>query len=292
MGGARTMQVVDPTPVVSVPTALDRCLDVLSHEPAGLLTDIDGTVSQIAATPDEAIVAQPAKDALTRLSGQLALVGVVTGRSAAAGESLVRVPDLTYVGNHGMERRRGDEVWHHPDAVASSDAVREALVELGDAARDAGLADWIVVEDKRLSGSVHYRLAPDPEVARSVLMPAALTAAARQGLRVTEGRMVIELRPLIQINKGTAVADLIAEHGLRSMVFLGDDITDVDAFLKVRALRDAGAIAGLTVGVVAPDTHGDVLSASDVTVPGVEACVELLASIADRLDEMKGRTSA
>ena len=282
------MTVVEPTPVVTVPSAVDRCLVVLSHEPAGLLTDVDGTVSQIAPTPEQAVVAQPARDALNRLCGHLALVGVVTGRSAAAGESLVKVPGLIYVGNHGLERSRGDVVWHHPDAVASSDSVRQALVELGDVARDAGLADGVVVEDKRLSGSVHYRLTPDPEAARSVLLPAALAAAARNGLRVTEGRMVIELRPLVQINKGTAVADLIAEHGLRSMVFLGDDITDVDAFLKVRALRDAGTIAGLTVGVVAPDTHGDVLSASDVTVPGVEACVALLTSIADRLDEKKG----
>jgi trehalose 6-phosphate phosphatase len=266
-------------------------LEVLSHEPAGLLTDIDGTVSQIAPTPDEAVVAQPARDALNRLCGQLALTGVVTGRSAAAGESLVRVSGLTYVGNHGMERKRGDVVWQNPDAVANSDAVRAALIELGDVARDAGLADGVVVEDKRLSGSVHYRLTPDPDAARSVLLPAALAAASRHGLRVTEGRMVIELRPLVQINKGTAVAELIAENGLRSMVFLGDDITDVDAFLQVRALRDAGTIAGLTVGVVAPETHGDVLSASDVTVPGVEACVELLTSIADRLDGKRGRPS-
>lgn len=278
------MQVVEPTPVVTVPSAVDRCLEVLSHEPAGLLTDIDGTVSQIAPTPEEAVVVQPARDALNRLCGQLALAGVVTGRSAAAGESLVKVPGLTYVGNHGLERKRGEVVWHHPDAIASSDAVRTALIELGDVAREAGLADGVVVEDKRLSGSVHYRLTPDPDVARSVLMPAALDSAARHGLRVTEGRMVIELRPLVQINKGTAVADLVVEHGLRSMVFLGDDITDVDAFLKVRALRDAGAIAGLTVGVVAPETHGDVLSASDVTVPGVEACVALLGAIADRLE--------
>lgn len=282
------MQVVEPTPVVSVPDALSRCLEVLANEPAGLLTDIDGTVSRIAATPDEAVVDQPAKDALHRLCGHLELVGVVTGRSAASGESLVKVPGLTYVGNHGLERKRADAVWHHPFAVASSDAVREALIDLGDVAREAGLADGVVVEDKRLSGSVHYRLTPDPEGARGVLLPAALAAAARHGLRVTEGRMVIELRPLVQINKGTAVEDLVAEHGLRSMIFLGDDITDIDAFLKVRALRDAGTIAGLTVGVVAPDTHGDVLSASDVTVPGVEACVALLGAIADRLDNGKG----
>jgi trehalose 6-phosphate phosphatase len=266
------------------PDVLERCLDVLRAEPAGLLTDIDGTISEIAATPDEAVVVQPARDALFRLNRQLALVGVVTGRSAASGEALVKVPGLAYVGNHGLERTRGGSVWRNPHAVDGEDAVRTALIEIGELAREAGLADGVVVEDKRLSGSVHYRLTPDPEAARDVLLPAALAAAARHGLRVTEGRLVIELRPLVQVNKGTATSELVDENGLRGLVFLGDDLTDVDAFLAVRRLRDAGRIQGVVVGVLAEETLPAVLDASDVTVPNVGACVALLCALADRCE--------
>lgn len=272
--------------------AVERCLEVLRAEPAGLLTDIDGTISQIAATPEEAVVVEPARGALLRLNRHLELVGVVTGRSVASGEGLVKVSGLTYVGNHGLERLRDGETWHNPIAVANEDGIRTALIELGDVARAAGLADGVLVEDKRLSGSVHYRLTTDPKAARDVLLPAAQAAAERHRLRVTEGRLVIEIRPVVQVNKGTAVADLVAECGLRAMVFLGDDLTDVDAFLAVRSLRAEGTIAGLTVGVLAPETAEAVLAASDVTVPNVEACVQLLVSLADRLDAMGGGTRA
>src|SRR5688500_14534441 len=121
--------------------ALDRCLDVVRAAPAGLLTDIDGTISQIAPRPEEAIVAEPARQALRRLGRQLAVVGVVTGRSAAAGEALVKVPGLTYVGNHGLEWTRAGATWHHPAAEASADDVRSALVEIAERLRDAGLDD-------------------------------------------------------------------------------------------------------------------------------------------------------
>ena len=272
--------------------AFERCLAILGHEPAALVTDIDGTVSEIAPRPEEATVPEPARDALHRLNRHLACVGVVTGRSAAAAATLVKVPGLTYVGNHGLERLHGDAIWHHPQAEASAKAIGSALVEIAEIARAAGIEDGILAEDKHLSASVHYRLAPDPETARSVLLGAAEEVAARHGLRVTEGRFVVEIRPQVRVHKGTAIETLVTERGLKGVVFLGDDVTDVDAFNAVWSLRELGAIAGLTVGVLAAETADAVLAASDVLVPDVGACVDLLVALADRLEEVHETTGA
>ncbi len=263
--------------------AVRRCLDVLSCTPSGLVTDIDGTISVMAPTPGEAVVTEEARETLRRLSERLAFVGVVTGRSASVGESLVGVPGLVYVGNHGTERRHNDTTWMHPEAVASAATLGHALRGIYERASALGVGDGLVVEDKGLSGSIHYRLAPRPEQARAVLVELANEAAAQAGLLVTEGRLVVELRPRLRVNKGTALIDLVREHSLRGVVFLGDDLTDVDAFRAVRELRDAGEITGVRVGVLAPETQPEVLAETDVTVHGVQACVELLHEVAEGL---------
>jgi trehalose 6-phosphate phosphatase len=238
----------------------------------------------MAPTPAEAVVIPEAREALSRLRDRLAFVGVVTGRAAPVGEALVDVPGLTYVGNHGLEWRRGGASVDHPSAVESIPAVRAALAEIQAGAEAAGLGDGVIIENKRLSGTVHYRLAEDPERAQTVLRRLAEAAVARHGLRQTEGRFIIELRPQAAVNKGTATADLIARHGLRAAVFFGDDTTDVDAFRTIRRLRERGELCGLRVGVVGPETPVAVREESDATVPSAEACVALMVAIADGLD--------
>ena len=262
---------------------VDRCIEVLSSSPAGLITDIDGTISVMAATPAEAVVTEPARSALRRLAERLAFVGVVTGRSASVGEVLVGVPGLLYIGNHGTERRHNGRSEIHPEAAASAEKLSQALTEVYERVNAVGAGTELVVEDKGLSGSIHYRLAPDPERARAILVEIANEVAAAAGLLVSEGRLVVELRPRVHVNKGTALVDLVHEHRLKGVVFLGDDLTDVDAFRAVRQLREAGDIDGLRVGVLAPETQPEVLAEADVTVPSVQACIALLHAIAERL---------
>jgi trehalose 6-phosphate phosphatase len=91
------------------------------------------------------------------------------------------------------------------------------------------------------------------------------------------------LRPPVRIDKGTAVADLVAEHGLRGAIFLGDDITDVDAFQALAAARVAGSVETLTIGVVGPETPAAVRAAVDATVQGVDGAADLLATLASDL---------
>ena len=273
------------TPTLSIdPKLVERCLDTLRHTPAGLVTDIDGTISAIAPTPAEAVVTADVRESLRRLSERLAVVTVISGRAAAAGEAMVGVPDLIYVGNHGMERCHRGLPSAHPVAVASMDAVAAALDEIAVAARAGGHDAGMIVENKGLSGTVHYRLAPEPEAARAALLPLAVAAADRHGLVVTEGRLIVELRPNVVVNKGTAIVDLAAEHSLRGIVFLGDDLTDVDGFVALRKLREAGQVRTLCVGVLSDETPQQVVETIDIGVRGVGASAMLLAALADGLD--------
>lgn len=276
-----TTSTTSPTSPAVDPATLERCLAVLGHVPSAVITDIDGTISAIAPTPTEALVTDVAREALTALGDRLALVGVVTGRSAAVGEAMVAVPGLVYIGNHGMERVHKGVVWDHPGALAKAGAIGAALREIGAAAAVETWFNGVVIEDKRLSGSVHYRLVPETLPARDVLLRLANEAAARHDLLVTEGRQIVELRPRVVVNKGTAIRGLVEEFGLGGLIFLGDDLTDVDAFREVRTLREEGRVEGLRVAVLAAETQPQVFAESDVTVDGVPACVALLAAIAD-----------
>jgi trehalose 6-phosphate phosphatase len=102
------------------------------------------------------------------------------------------------------------------------------------------------------------------------------------------GRMIFELRPQLAINKGTAIRDLVHELGLRGIVFIGDDLTDLDAFRALRELRAAGEVATVRVAVLGPDTARAILEESDLTVASVEECASVLLAIAARLSDDKG----
>jgi trehalose 6-phosphate phosphatase len=268
-----------------VTEAVKLCRSVLGSRPSGLLTDIDGTISLIAPTPDAASVSDEARSALHRLAEQLDVVGVVTGRSAGDAEAMVGVPTMLHIGNHGMEQRRAGVTTVNLSAAAMSKKVLGALEAIESSAFSLGFAEGIIYENKGLTGSIHYRLAPDQDTAHALLLQLANSEASDRNLRVTEGRMVVELRPPIPINKGTAVENLVSDSGLKGLVFLGDDVTDVDAFHAVTRLRNEGSFSGTTVAVVAPETNPEVLKSADIAIHGVESCIRLLSELADSLCE-------
>jgi trehalose 6-phosphate phosphatase len=271
------------TPEVEAVVA--ACMEVLRQAPSAVVTDIDGTVSAIAPTPAEAMVDPGAKAALALLAERLTAVAVVSGRAPQDGVAMVGLPELIYVGNHGLERIARGTPWTHPVAAAAQPAIAAALAEIEIAARAAADVPWLLIENKGVTGTVHYRLAPDQIAAAALLEPLARAAADRNGLRLTSGRMIFEVRPALAVNKGTAIRELAQDLDLRGIVFFGDDVTDVDAFRALRELRTAGEAATLRVGVLGPDTSPAVLAEIDMSVVGVPACAATLIALAARLAE-------
>jgi trehalose 6-phosphate phosphatase len=269
----------------SIADVLDKVLDVLRHAPAGVLADFDGTMSPIAPSPESAILHPGLVDVLPALRDQVPLLAVITGRAASDARDKVGVSAMLYVGNHGLEWLEGEEYRAHPAGIEAEAAVAAALTEIAADLRDAGVdISGFVFENKRLSASIHYRVAVDPERVEKILPGITAARAAEHGLQMTTGKMMVELRPTSTVTKGSALVDIVAERGLNGVVFLGDDLTDVDAMRSLKRLRDEGTIAsGLTIGVLSEEVKQPIVDESDVLLDGVDAVAELLAALSTRL---------
>ncbi|MCC6803730.1 MAG: trehalose-phosphatase [Anaerolineae bacterium] len=233
-------------------------------ERVGLVTDVDGTISPIAPTPDAAQVTPRSRDLLRRLAGQIALVAAVSGRAADDLSARVGIPEMVYVGNHGLERMSGGIAEALPEAVAARPALERVI-----AALQPRLLPGMILEDKRVTLSLHYRQAADPAAVEAAFAPLIAQLCRDAGLRCFSGKLIFEVRPAVEVDKGTAFARLIADHALAAAVFLGDDVTDADALLKASQLRRAGTCYALGIGVESDDTPAVLQERADLLVSGV-----------------------
>lgn len=272
------MLLLNRNPTGEMPAA-DQLSRLLSNRPAGLITDLDGTISRIAPAPELAEVEPEARKALRALAERLDLVAVVSGRSAADAQRLLQLDGVVYVGNHGLERRALGRTAVAPEARPYLPLISQTLTALAPRLPAKG----VLIEDKGATASIHYRQAPDPELAKSAILAALRPLAEQHGLRISHGRRVVELRLPVALDKGSALRDLVRDYHLRSVVFLGDDVTDLDAMRALQALRASGAVVGLTVGVVGPETPDQIADEADLTVTGVDEVTRLLAALHERL---------
>jgi trehalose 6-phosphate phosphatase len=259
--------------------SLDRAMELartaLAASPCGLLTDFDGTLSPIVADPAAARLVAGADGALAALAERLAVVAIVTGRAPGDARRMTGVPELLVAGNHGTE-------WLEPHATTTVPAPELSRVR---ATLEAVLArvpigDGVTVEDKGLSATVHYRRAPDPEAALRRILAAIGDPGTAVELR--PGRMSVELRPVGLGDKGTAARDIVGRFGLRGVVVMGDDITDLDMFDAIDALRRRSEVRAAIIGVGAADGEvpPEVAAAADVVLASPAEAAELLAGLA------------
>ena len=210
----------------------------ITGSPLVVLLDVDGTLAPIAPRPEDASVPAATRDAVQALAAARDThVALVSGRGAEAARRLVGVDGVWAIGNHGLETI-------DPGGILSVDARvaawEDALQSVRSSAAGAvASVPGARVEDKGATLSIHYRLADAADVPR--LESAVATAAERAGLRVTRGRKVIEVRPPLAVDKGTAVLALAQRLGATersaSILFAGDDTTDEDAMEALRGLH-------------------------------------------------------
>jgi trehalose 6-phosphate phosphatase len=216
--------------------------------------------------------------ALERLRGRLDLVAVVSGRRGTEARGLVDVEGVVYLGNHGLDPWIGAE--SSMGRAADGAGLEEALDELRETlAGQPGLR----IEDKGATVSIHYRAASDADAARTLALAAATKAAARRGLAVAEGKKVVELRPGDWAGKGTAVEELVFTHGLRGLVYLGDDYADLHAFETLGRLREANGLLTLSVGVAGAEAPPELAARADIALAGPEQVEAFLENLAEGL---------
>lgn len=230
-----------------------QLLDRLAADPsrAAVLLDVDGVLAPIVPRPGDARVPDDTRAELRRLAGTYALVACVSGRAGEDARRVVGVPELTYVGNHGLEL--------DPEAARWSRRLEAFL----------GTVSWPRIEDKGLTASLHYRDVPDENEARREL-DAVAQRAREAGFVARYGRKVLELVPPIEASKGTAITQLLERRSLRRALYAGDDSTDLDAFAALEALE-----LGVRVAVASPEgpaalrERADVVLASQSDVMGL-----------------------
>ena len=254
--------------------AKNKLLKVINKPRFGLITDVDGTISPIVDVPDEARVTPRNLELLAELGTCLTLTAVVSGRAAGDVYQRVGLPDLVYIGNHGMESWQDGKVIVSPSAAAYHDRLSAAIPEIQQI-----LVKGMRFEDKGTTLSVHYRQTNNPEQVASKLTPEMLSIAEKHGLHLTQGRMVFEFRPPVEIDKGTAFEELVKTYRLDAAFYLGDDTTDVAVFLAARGLRESGGCLAYGVGVESQGTPQVVLTEADYLVQevaGVESFFDWL----------------
>lgn len=242
-------------------TILERAIE---KPRLGLITDVDGTISPIVDVPDEARVTPRNLELLTQLAVQLPLVAVISGRTAEDVHQRVGLLGLVYIGNHGMEQWRDGKVSVSPIAAAYRGDLTAATPEIKQI-----LVNGMRFEDKGATLSVHYRQASEPEQVARKLTPLMQNIADTHNLRLTQGRMVFEFRPPVEIDKGTAFIELVEGYQLDAVIYIGDDTTDVAAFRAARRLREREQCAAYSLGVKAEGTPNIVLTETDFLVQEV-----------------------
>jgi len=192
---------------------------------------------------------------------------------------MVGLDGITYVGNHGLEvlGPNGPEV-----APEARPWVPRLARVLDDVAQQA-TTPRVRIENKGVTASLHFRSAPDPARARLELLEILARCALTSGLRVEEGRMVLNLLPPLTVTKGSAVSWLARQHHLERLVYFGDDVTDAHAFKALKVLNEKGQTRTLSIGVVGPETPHSVRQLADREVPSVEAVASVLCEAAIRL---------
>jgi trehalose 6-phosphate phosphatase len=233
----------------------------------GLFTDIDGVLATIAPTPDKSSVPEELRGLLRRLSRGCRVVAGVTGRSAEDAVRLVGLDEIVYHGNHGLEvlREGGGEAEVVPEAEPYLQKVRE----LEERARAELEPLGVFVQDKGITASVHYRnvTSEASEKAREFVR----AEGERLGLKVTVGRGVVEALPPVHADKGTAVRRLVEEYRPERALFLGDDLSDLDAFREMARMQREGVLReGIRVGVRSDGGPREILAEADLVVGGVE----------------------
>lgn len=194
--------------------------------------DVDGTLINIAETPQGIIVDQPLLDLISSLHAVTGgAVALVSGRMISDLQSHIGIHQIPLAGLHGLERRDSlGRLWIHAPPPAAKGTLKAALASV------IASHPELLLEDKGLTLALHYRMAPGLASYVHRIMRK-LVGSLGPGLELQRGKRVVEIKPT-GFDKGTAVAEYLTESPFkgRRPVFIGDDFNDEHGFAEVNRM--------------------------------------------------------
>ena len=231
----------------------DRIAGRIRNNRVALFLDYDGTLTPIVRRPEEAVLTDEMRSLLSELT-ETCTVSIVSGRDRRDVEQMVGLENLIYAGSHGYDiRGPGGLTMEQEDAQRALSDLDEAERELHQRIDDVPGAH---VERKKFAIAVHFREVADDEALVQVERGVSEVVDLHLGLRKREGKKIFELQPDVEWDKGRAIIWLMKALDLENtqaiVIYIGDDVTDEDAF---RVLRNRGIGVGIRVGGAASGTH-------------------------------------
>ncbi|MEU0088168.1 trehalose-phosphatase [Streptomyces sp. NPDC006274] len=284
MGSSPYAEAADSLPTPSTAAGRDGLAALLERPGRAVIAlDFDGTLAEIVPDPEQARAHERAVPALAALAPKVASVAVLTGRPAGVAVrygGFAGVPGLEHLvvlGHYGAER--WDAVTGSVRAPAPDPGVAAARAELPGFLDGIGAWQGTWIEEKGRAVAVHTRRATDPQAAFDALRDPLAALAARHGLVLEPGRLVLELRPP-GMDKGVALSEYVRETGAETVLYAGDDLGDLAAYAAVDKLRSDG-MAGLLVCSGSEVT--ELAERADLLLPGPAQLAGFLAALAQRL---------
>ena len=235
---------------------------------AGIFTDFDGTLAKIVDDPEAARPLPGAADALASLTERFSVVGVVSGRPGGFLEHHFGGRGIRLWGLYGLQQVVDGDV------VEDDDLVRwRPVVEAVAARAEAEASGAMVVERKGPSVTLHFRTMPGAD---DFVRRWAEAEAERTGLSLLEARKSYELRPPVDVDKGTVVE--AAADGLRAACFIGDDRGDLACYDALDRLAGRG-LSAVRVAVRSEESPPELLERADFIVDGPEAALAWVRSL-------------
>ena len=255
-------------------TSIEPLLPVIRQRPLGLLSDIDGTLAPIVPRPEDARVPDSTRTLLQQLAAKGVKVALITGRRLSTARRTAGLDDVVYAAQYGLTVWLDGRIETAPGLAEYESLASQAEDELQHLSE---AMPGVQVVNKEGLLAIHYRRAEAPD-AREEILKALAHSQAAQRFQVMEGRKVVELRPPIPADKGTALEMLVDRLVVEGVICLGDDVGDIDMFVAVRRLRAHG-LAGVTIAAASKEAPPEVEQAADYTVDGPEGMQWLLSEM-------------
>ena len=263
------------------PTAtLEELLKPLREDPsrAAVLLDVDGVLAPIVAHPDDAHMPETTRRPLIDVAKRYGVVACVSGRRASDARRIVSLGSIAYLGSHGSEVLRPGSIKPEMDRELQAWTRR-----VQDFAHDAFGDDLrqlrVRLEDKEAIAALHWRGVPDEDDAEQAIREVA-ERAEKAGFTTHWGRKVLEIRPPVRIDKGAGIVSLLRDTDLAAALYVGDDVTDLDAFRGLDELVEKGRLGtAIKVGVRSDEGPAKLRDEADWMVEGTDGVRELLRAL-------------